>query len=228
MSSTPANAQQSAPAAASSSGSSSGSSGGQSGGPLQQDFESFYHSVCSDLQNRGEVHSMSKLFATLTSDEERMRFVLERNFGGGGGTSGMTSWGSWRDFNFAHKDRAESQKLRNLGNQVRGHRYLGLLSILTFVGLFQVYQKNKLSEALEYYSQSICLAPHPPPPNSYLLHSGGMMGGGLMGQGGGDGNMGGDDGAFTHEELALGFANRSAVLFQVSKVLFPIPLAFHK
>ena len=85
--------------------------------PLQQDFETFYHSVCTDLQNRGEVHSMSKLFATLTTDEERMRFVLERNFGGGG-TTGLASWGSWRDFNFVHKDRAESQRLRNLGNQV--------------------------------------------------------------------------------------------------------------
>ena len=46
--------------------------------------------------------------------------------------------------------RSESQKLRNLGNQV--------------------YQKNRLSEALEYYSQSICLAPHPLPPNTYLTH----------------------------------------------------------
>ena len=46
--------------------------------------------------------------------------------------------------------RSESQKLRNLGNQV--------------------YQKNRLSEALEYYSQSICLAPHPLPPNTYLNH----------------------------------------------------------
>ncbi len=92
---------------------------GQSGPvpPLQQDFETFYHSVCSDLQNRGEVHSMSKLFATLTTDEERMRFVLEKNFGGAASSS-LSSWGSWRDFNFAHKDRAESQRLRNLGNQV--------------------------------------------------------------------------------------------------------------
>ena len=84
--------------------------------PLQHDFETFYHSVCSDLQNRGEVHSMSKQFATLTSDEERMRFVLEKNFGGAG-TAGLASWGSWSDFNFKHKDKAESQRLRNLGNQ---------------------------------------------------------------------------------------------------------------
>ncbi len=155
--------------------------------PLGQDFETFYHSVCSDLQNRGEVHSMSKLFATLGGDEERLKFVLERNFGGGNppGGGGLASWGSWRDFNFSHKDRAESQRLRNLGNQV--------------------YQKNKLPEALEYYSQSICYAPHPPPPNSFLLHGGGMMG--MQNEA--------DDGGFTHEELALGYANRSAVLFQV-------------
>ncbi len=74
----------------------------------------------------------------------------------------------------------------------------------------QVYQKNKLSDALEYYSQSICYAPHPPPPNSFLLHSGGLMGVGGQAELGEDGN-------FTHEELALGFANRSAVLFQVRK-----------
>ena len=48
------------------------------------------------------------------------------------------------------QDRQESQKLRNLGNQV--------------------YQKNRLTEALEYYSQSICLAPHPLPPNTYISH----------------------------------------------------------
>ncbi len=98
---------------------STGSSNGKSvNGPplLQQDFDSFYRKVCSDLQDRGEVHSMSKLFATLSCDEERMKFVLERNFGGSGG---LSSWGAWRDFNFAHKDRAESQRLRNQGNQVR-------------------------------------------------------------------------------------------------------------
>ena len=90
---------------------------------------------------------MSKLFSHLTTDEERMRFVLERNFGGGT----TLPWTEWRDFSFAHKDkdRAESQRLRNFGNQV--------------------YQKNKLGEALEYYSQSICYAPHPQPPNSFLM-----------------------------------------------------------
>ena len=72
----------------------------------------------------------------------------------------------------------------------------------------QVYQKNKLLEALEYYSMSICYAPHPPPPNSLLLH-------------GGSGNptdmSATDDAGFTHEELALGYANRSAVLFQMKE-----------
>lgn len=50
---------------------------------------------------------------------------------------------------------------------------------------------------MEWYSQSVCYAPHPPPPNSFLLH-------------GAD-----PDEAISHEELALGYANRSAVLFQV-------------
>ena len=27
-----------------------------------QNFESFYHSICTDLQNKGEVHSVSKKF----------------------------------------------------------------------------------------------------------------------------------------------------------------------
>ena len=51
----------------------SGSSVASSSPPA--DFEAFHHSVCSDLQNKGEVHSMSKLFAQLTTDEERMRRV---------------------------------------------------------------------------------------------------------------------------------------------------------
>ena len=55
----------------------SGSSASSSSSPA--DFEAFYHSVCSDLQNKGEVHSMSKLFAQLTTDEERMRRVLTAN-----------------------------------------------------------------------------------------------------------------------------------------------------
>ena len=46
-------------------------SGGPSAGGT--DFEAFYHSVCSELQNKGEVHSMSKLFSHLQTDEERMR-----------------------------------------------------------------------------------------------------------------------------------------------------------
>ena len=234
---------------------------------LQQDFETFYHKVsaemissqvqnapclpfqvCSGLQDRGEVHSMSKLFSTADDDEKRMLFMLQRNFGnaatsgttaatsapaptppqsqsttgaaavaGAGGappnaTNGtLASWGNWRDFNFKHKDKAESQRLRNLGNQVCiGIGEKGVVT--SFLNhqhyyLFQVYQKNKLTDALEYYSQSICYAPHPPPPNSFLLHGA---------NNGGPDAGGGEDGTFTHEELALGFANRSAVLFQAS------------
>jgi len=134
------------------------------------DFETFYHGVCSDLQSRGEVHSMSKHFSLLEDDNERMKFVLEKNF-----TNNL----HWKDFNFTAKDRQESQKLRNLGNQV--------------------YQKNRLNEALEYYSQSICLAPHPLPPNIFINHSQDM------------------DDSYTYEELALGYANRSAVLFQLKE-----------
>ena len=109
------------------------------GTPSPFDFEKFYHDVCADLQNKGEVQNMSKQFSMLGDDNERIKFVLEKNF-----------FGSvhWKDYNFSPKDRSESQKLRNLGNQV--------------------YQKNKLTEALEFYSQSICLAPHPLPPNTYL------------------------------------------------------------
>ena len=108
-----------------------------------QNFESFYHSICTDLQNKGEVHSVSKKFSHFSTDEERMKFVLEKDFG---------SSLNWKDFNFGPKDRIESQRMRNLGNQV--------------------YQKNKLSEALELYTKSICFAPHPPPPKSYVLHAG--------------------------------------------------------
>jgi hypothetical protein len=63
-----------------------------------------------------------------------------------------------------------------------------------------VYQKNKLAEALDYYNQSVLLAPHPPPPNMFMMA-------GIHEQPQEDG--------FPHEELALGYANRSAVLFQV-------------
>jgi len=134
------------------------------------DFEHFYHAICSDLQGKGEVHNMSKHFSLLEDDNERMKFVLEKNF-----TSNL----HWKDFNFTPKDRQESQKLRNLGNQV--------------------YQKNRLNEALEHYSQSICLAPHPLPPNTYINHSQEM------------------EDNYSYEELALGYANRSAVLFQMKE-----------
>ena len=63
-----------------------------------------------------------------------------------------------------------------------------------------MYQKNKLQEALDYYNQSICLAPHPPPPNAFLMHP-----------------VEPHDEGYTHEELALGYANRSAVLFQLKE-----------
>ena len=125
-----------------------GSGGGASGastvvnGTLLN-FETFYHNICSDLQNKGEVHSVSKKFSHFTNDEERMKFILEKDF---------SCSLNWKDFNFSPKDRVESQRMRNLGNQV--------------------YQKNKLSEALEFYTKSICFAPHPPPPKSFVLHAG--------------------------------------------------------
>jgi hypothetical protein len=83
---------------------------------------------------------MSKLFSHLTTDEDRMRFVFEKNFDrsivnslskgwdGGGGSSppsaAVTS--RWKDLNFSQKDRTESQRLRNLGNQVGA----GILEII--------------------------------------------------------------------------------------------------
>jgi hypothetical protein len=54
-------------------GSANAKNSGASSSSPPSDFESFYHSVCSDLQNKGEVHSMSKLFSQLTTDDERMR-----------------------------------------------------------------------------------------------------------------------------------------------------------
>jgi hypothetical protein len=47
------------------------------------------------------------------------------------------------------------------------------------------------------------LAPHPPPPNAFLMHT-----------------VEPHDEGFTHEELSLGYANRSAVLFQVRIIRF--------
>ena len=62
------------------------------------DFESFYHNVCSELQNAGEVHAMSKLFALLETDEDRVRFILERNLANAHlGTLG-TSQGTGLDY----------------------------------------------------------------------------------------------------------------------------------
>ena len=99
-------------------------------------FESYYHNICATLQSKGEVHSVSKVFAQLPNDEDRVKFVLEHRL-----LTGSMTFQWWKDYNFVQKERGESQRLRNLGNQV--------------------YQKNKLNEALEYYNQSICLAPHP-------------------------------------------------------------------
>ena len=141
-------------------------------------FESYYHNICATLQSKGEVHSVSKVFAQLPSDEDRVKFVLEHRL-----LTGAMTFQWWKDYNFVQKDRTESQRLRNLGNQV--------------------YQKNKLHEALDFYNQSICLAPHPPPPNAFLMHP-----------------VEPHDEGFTHEELALGYANRSAVLFQVMFGIF--------
>ena len=149
----------------------------QDGGVIgnNTNFESYYHNICATLQSKGEVHSVSKVFAQLPTDEDRVKFVLEHRL-----LTGSMTFQWWKDYNFMQKDRSESQRLRNLGNHV--------------------YQKNKLQEALDYYNQSICLAPHPPPPNAFLMHP-----------------VEPHDEGFTHEELALGFANRSAVLFQLKE-----------
>ncbi len=155
---------------------------------MANDFESFYHAVCSDLQNKGEVTSMSKSFAQLADDEQRMRFVLEKNFAS---ASTLPFAARWGDFNFSRKDRQESQKLRTQGNQV--------------------YQKNKLSDALEFYTRSILEAPHPPPPNSFLLQQDIVA---IVNNTAGHDANNADN---NHEELALGYANRSAVLFQMKE-----------
>ena len=60
------------------------------------DFETFYHAVCADLQNKGEVQSMSKQFSLLGDDNERVKYILEKNF---------TGTVMWKDFNFSPKDR---------------------------------------------------------------------------------------------------------------------------
>ena len=44
------------------------------------DFEAFYHSICADLQTRGEVHSMSKQFSLMEDDNERYCFVGGASF----------------------------------------------------------------------------------------------------------------------------------------------------
>ena len=66
--------------------------------PSSYDFETFYHAVCGDLTNKGEVHSMSKQFSLLGDDNERIKFVLEKNFAGSV---------HWKDFNYTPKDRSK-------------------------------------------------------------------------------------------------------------------------
>ena len=72
-------------------------------------FRLFLQNVCTNLRNRGEVHSVSKVFSQCATDDDRMRYVLEQNF---------TSCLRWKDHNYLRKDKVESQRLRNLGNQV--------------------------------------------------------------------------------------------------------------
>lgn len=151
-----------------------GGTSSSSSSSKQVSFETYYHKICASLQSVGEVHSVSKVFSQLANDNDRVRFVLERNLG-------STLWCP-KELNFQQKDRGESQRLRNMGNQV--------------------YQKNRLTEALDNYNASICLAPHPPPPNAFVLHPSGVD------------HL---DESFSHEELALGYANRSAVLFQMKE-----------
>ena len=45
----------------------------------QYDFETFYHGVCAELSNKGEVQNMSKQFSLLGDDNERVKFILEKN-----------------------------------------------------------------------------------------------------------------------------------------------------
>lgn len=75
-------------------------------------FESYYHNICATLQSKGEVHSVSKVFAQLPSDEDRVKFVLEHRL-----LTGAMTFQWWKDYNFVQKDRSESQRLRNLGKQ---------------------------------------------------------------------------------------------------------------
>ena len=165
----------------------SGSGSGGGSGGSGSDFESFYHGVCGDLQSRGEVHSMSKLFATLKSDSERINFILGGNGNGDFHIETRLRCLSQFPVNYAAKDVKDSQKCRNLGNQL--------------------YQKNKLAEALEKYSESISAAPHPPPPHSYLFNQDAPN----------NGNDGTNGNGESYEELSLGYANRSAVLFQLKE-----------
>ena len=68
-----------------------------------------FQNVCTNLRNRGEVHCVSKVFAQCSTDDDRMRYVLEQNF---------TNCLKWKEHNYVRKDKSESHKLRDLGNQV--------------------------------------------------------------------------------------------------------------
>ena len=85
---------------------------GSSGSMGNTNFESYYHNICASLQTKGEVHSVSKVFAQLSSDEERVKFVLEHRL-----LTGAMTFQWWKDYNFVQKDRTESQRLRNLGRK---------------------------------------------------------------------------------------------------------------
>ena len=87
-----------------------GPEGGGSMSGNNTNFESYYHNICATLQTKGEVHSVSKVFAQLSSDEERVKFVLEHRL-----LTGAMTFQWWKDYNFVQKDRTESQRLRNLG-----------------------------------------------------------------------------------------------------------------
>ena len=87
-------------------------------------FESYYHNICASLQTKGEVHSVSKVFAQLSSDEERVKFVLEHRL-----LTGAMTFQWWKDYNFVQKDRTESQRLRNLGKILQ--KKIGKITILS-------------------------------------------------------------------------------------------------
>ena len=77
-------------------------------------FESYYHNICASLQSKGEVHSVSKIFAQLPTDDERVKFVLEHRL-----LTGAMTFQWWKDYNFVQKDRTESQRLKMNGRMIK-------------------------------------------------------------------------------------------------------------